>query len=68
MKWHDVKQMDNAGLKAKVVELRKELMGLRFQRVTGQVDKTHQFRLARRLIARIKTLLSQRSKTAGGVQ
>lgn len=67
MNWHDVKQMDNASLKARIIELRKELMGLRFQRVTGQVDKTHQFRLARRSLARIKTLLSQRSKTAGGI-
>jgi large subunit ribosomal protein L29 len=61
MKWIDIKQMDDAGLKTKVVELRKEVMGLRFQRVTGQVEKTHQFRVARRTIARIKTLLNQRS-------
>ncbi len=62
MKWIDVKQMDDAGLKAKVIDLRKELMGLRFQRVSGQVEKTHQFRVARRTIARIKTLLNQRTK------
>ncbi len=61
MKWIDIKQMDDAGLKAKVLELRKELMGLRFQRVTGQVEKTHQFRVARRTIARIKTLLNKRT-------
>ena len=62
MKWIDIKQMDDAGLKAKVLELRKELMGLRFQRVAGQVEKTHQFRVARKAIARIKTLLNQRTK------
>lgn len=60
MKWEEMKQMDDAGLKAKVVELRRELMGLRFQRVTGQLEKTHHFRGARRTIARIKTLLNQR--------
>ena len=60
MKWIDIKQMDDASLKAKVVELRKELMGLRFKRVTGKIEKTHQFRVARRTIARIKTLLNQR--------
>jgi large subunit ribosomal protein L29 len=64
MKWVDIKQLNDASLKEKVVELRKELMGLRFQRATGQVEKTHQFRLARRNIARIKTLLNQRTKTA----
>lgn len=63
MKWLDIKQLDEGALKVKVVELRKELMGLRFQRVTGQVEKTHQFRVARRNIARIKTLLNQRIKS-----
>ncbi|MBI2707699.1 MAG: 50S ribosomal protein L29 [Proteobacteria bacterium] len=63
MKWIDVKQMDDTALKAKVIELRKELMGLRFQRVTSQMEKPHQFRVARRTIARIKTLLNQRTKT-----
>jgi large subunit ribosomal protein L29 len=60
MKWIDIKQLDEAGLKVKVGELRKELMGLRFKRVTDQVEKTHQFRQARRTIARVKTLLNQR--------
>ena len=63
MKWQDIKQLNYAGLKAKVIELRKELMGIRFQRVTGQVEKTHQVRVARRSIARLKTLLNQRTKT-----
>lgn len=63
MKWQDIKQLDNESLKAKIIELRKELMGLRFQRVTAQVEKTHQFKVARRSIARIKTLLIQRTQT-----
>jgi large subunit ribosomal protein L29 len=63
MKWQDIKQLDDASLKAKVIEFRRELMGLRFQRVTGQVEKTHQFKVARRSIARIKTLLMQRAQT-----
>lgn len=63
MKLQDLKQLNDASLKDKVIELRKELLGLRFQRVTGQVEKTHQFRVARRNIARAKTLLIQRVKT-----
>lgn len=62
MKWQDIKQLDDASLKTKIVELRKEGMGLRFKRATEQVEKTHQFRMARRTIARIKTLLAQREK------
>ena len=63
MKLQDLKQLNDESLRAKVIEFRKELMGLRFQRVTGQVEKTHQFKVARRAIARIKTLLVQRTKT-----
>lgn len=63
MKWHDIKQLNDEGLKEKTVDFRKEMMGLRFQRVSGQVEKTHQYRVARRSIARIKTLLTQRTKT-----
>ncbi len=62
MNFQEIKQLDDAGLMAKVIELRKELMGLRFQQATGKVEKTHQFRIARKSIARIKTLLSQRKK------
>ena len=63
MKWQDMKQLDNPGLQAKIVDLRKEVMGLRFQLVIGQAEKTHHFRAARRTIARIKTLLNQRKTT-----
>lgn len=63
MKWQELKQLDDTALKEKVIEFRKELMGLRFQRVTGQLEKTHQFRVARKSIARIKTLLNQRTKS-----
>jgi len=63
MKLQDLKQLNDESLKAKIIELRKELMGLRFQRVTAQVEKTHQFKMARRTIARVKTLLVQRTKT-----
>jgi ribosomal protein L29 len=34
MKWQDIKQLDEESLKSKIIDLRKELMGLRFQRVT----------------------------------
>lgn len=62
MKLQDLKQLDESSLKAKCIEMRKELMGLRFQRVTGQVEKTHQFRVIRRNIARVKSLINQRIK------
>jgi large subunit ribosomal protein L29 len=63
MKLQDLKQLDEKGLKGKVLELRKEIMGLRFQAATGKVEKTHQFKVARRTIARAKTLMNQGQKT-----
>lgn len=62
MKWQDLKQLNDEALKAKIVDFRKELMGMRFQRVTGQAEKTHQVKSSRRSIARIKTMLTQRAK------
>lgn len=62
MSLEDLKQLDEAALKQKCVESHKELMGLRFQRATGQVEKTHQFKVLRRNIARAKTLLRQHAK------
>ncbi|MEB3702717.1 50S ribosomal protein L29 [Candidatus Bealeia paramacronuclearis] len=68
MKIQDLKPMDDGALKGKVIELKKELMGLRFQKVTGQVEKTHHIRVARKTVARVKTLLGQRKQTAQGVK
>lgn len=67
MKLVDLKQMNDGALKGKVIELKKELMGLRFQKVAGQVEKTHNIRVARKTVARIKTLLGQRNQKAQGV-
>ena len=64
MKLEDLKQLDEGALKAKVSELKKQLMNLRFQRTAGQLEKTHEFKIVRRSIARAKTLLTQRTKAA----
>jgi large subunit ribosomal protein L29 len=64
MKWADMKQLDDGAVKAKIVELKKELMNLRFQKVSGQLEKAHPFKVARRNIARLSTLLNQRKKAA----
>jgi large subunit ribosomal protein L29 len=41
-------------------DLKKEQFNLRFQRATGQLENTSRFRVIRRDIARIKTILGQR--------
>ena len=51
-------------LKAKIVDLKKEQFNLRFQRASGELENTARMRTVRREIARIKTVLGQKSATA----
>jgi large subunit ribosomal protein L29 len=49
-------------LRDKLSDLRKEQFNLRFQKATGQLEKTSRVRKVRRDIARIETVLSEKSK------
>ena len=60
----DLRQKSDDELKKNLVELRKEQFNLRFQKATGQLEGTARIREVRRTIARIKTLLTERQKTA----
>lgn len=64
MKIQEIRQLDEARLKEKVVDLKKAIMGLNFQRATGQLEKTHQYRQFKKDIARIKTILAQQVKAS----
>jgi large subunit ribosomal protein L29 len=56
-----------AELAEELVKLRKEQFSLRMQRATGQQPKPDQFGVARRNIARVKTMLrKQQTAKAGG--
>ena len=44
--------------------LGKEIFNLRFQRASGQLENTARVRQVRREIARIKTILGERSRAA----
>ena len=63
MKAADLKTETPDQLKQKLVDLRKEQFNLRFQRASGQLEKTDRVRAVRRDIARIKTILG--AKAAG---
>jgi large subunit ribosomal protein L29 len=54
-----------AELADELVKLRKEQFSLRMQRATGQTPKPDQFGVARRNIARVKTILREQRKTGG---
>jgi large subunit ribosomal protein L29 len=68
MKASDLKTETPDQLKQKLMDLRKEQFNLRFQKASGQLEKTDRVRAVRRDIARIKTVLGAKaaSGAAGG--
>jgi large subunit ribosomal protein L29 len=57
MKIDEIRGMTPDQLAEQLVSLKKEQFNLRFQKATGQVEKTHRVGEVRRDIARIKTVL-----------
>jgi large subunit ribosomal protein L29 len=64
MKAKDVKAKTTDELNAELEQLTKEVFNLRFQRASGQLENTARVRDVRRTIARIKTVLGERQRTA----
>ena len=62
MKATDVRAKTPDQLNDDMSELKKEQFNLRFQKATGQLEKTSRVREVRRDIARIETILSEKSK------
>ncbi|MBU6397166.1 MAG: 50S ribosomal protein L29 [Rhodospirillales bacterium] len=60
----DIRAKSPDELKALLLDLRKEQFNLRFQRATGQQENTSRVRVVRRDIARVKTILAERARTA----
>jgi large subunit ribosomal protein L29 len=60
MRAEDVRAKTSDELVDQLRDLKKEQFNLRFQRATGQLENTSRFRVIRRDIARIKTILGQR--------
>ncbi len=59
MKVADIRAMSPDQMEDAILDLKKERFNLRFQRATGQLEKTSRLREARRDIARIKTIAAQ---------
>ncbi|MBV5298263.1 MAG: 50S ribosomal protein L29 [Rhodoferax sp.] len=60
MKTTELRQKDVAGLQAEVKSLQKAHFGLRMQKATQQLTNTATLRIARRDIARAKTILVEK--------
>ena len=57
----ELRGLDKEALKGKLIDLRKEQFNLRFQRALGQLEKTSEMKRVRRNIARLKTVMNERS-------
>ena len=53
-------------LKTMLLALKKEAFNLRFQRASGQLENTARMRAVRRDVARVKTIVAERRRTAAG--
>lgn len=62
MKTSELRGFTKEELNAKLLELRKEMFTLRLKQSTGSLDKLHVIRQTRILVARIKTILSQKER------
>ncbi|TAL30110.1 50S ribosomal protein L29 [Phenylobacterium sp.] len=64
MKIEDVRGLTPDQLAEQLVSLKKEQFNLRFQKATGQIEKTHRVDAVRKDIARIKTVLRAKQAQA----
>ncbi len=64
MKAEDVRGLSADQLKDKLAELKKEQFNLRFQKATGQLEKSSRIQEVRRDIARVKTIARQKAAEA----
>ena len=64
MKTSELRQKDTAGLQTEIKELQKAHFNMRMQKATQQLTNTAQMKVARRNIARAKTILAEQQAKA----
>ncbi len=57
---HELDEMNNTDLEARLREAKEELFNLRFQAATGQLDNNGRLRTVKKDIARIYTVVRER--------
>jgi large subunit ribosomal protein L29 len=61
MKASDVRALSDDQMNDELAKLKKEQFNLRFQKATGQLEKTARFNEIRKDVARIKTIARQKA-------
>lgn len=64
MKTEEIRLLSADEIKARLSDARNELMNLRFQVVTGQLTDTSRLKITRREVARLETLLREKTLAA----
>jgi large subunit ribosomal protein L29 len=59
----NLRAMSEDQLADELVKLKKEQFNLRFQKATGQLEKTARVRVVRRTIAKINTVLGEKARS-----
>ncbi len=68
MKVEEIRKLTDEELNTKITEAKKELFELRLKQSTGSLDKPHQIKALRKQVARMKTILKERTLNNGGAK
>ena len=60
VKNHEIRNLSNEEILAKIEEYKEELFNLRLSQATGNLEKPSRIRELRKLVARMKTILRER--------
>jgi len=67
MKNNDIRKLTTDELNKKIDENKQELLNLRFQQSTGNLEKPSRLRELRKEVARMKTIIRERELTEEGI-
>lgn len=65
MKTKEIRELSDEELQAKTAETRKEIMELRFQHATRKLESPMKLRMARRKLARMRTIETEMKRQQG---
>jgi large subunit ribosomal protein L29 len=65
MRAEEIRELDQAEIRSRIAELEEEQFRLRFRSATEALDDALRFRVIRKDLARMKTILRERALAAG---
>lgn len=64
----EFRKLNIQALEEKLLEFRKEQFGLRMRRATGVLEKFHRFGQLRKMIAQVKTIMTEKQSEVADVK